>query len=106
MHGLYSSDYAYWLITFNPRYKHHCREFEHAIKKGAHFRILILKDCPISELYAREIIGYSEVEFRGDSRLFLASLEDIRGRINERDESSLGVFIYDAYPTSATYYSS
>lgn len=98
MHGLHSGDYIYWLITFDPRYKHHCREFEHAIKKGVHFRMLILKDCPISELCAREIIGYSEEEFRGDNRLFLASLEDIAGRINERDEGSLGVFIYDALP--------
>ena len=98
MHGLYSGDYVYWLITFDPRYKHHCREFEHAIKKGVHFRMLILKDCPISELCAREIIGYSEEEFRGYDRLFLASLEDIAGRINERDEGSLGVFVYDSLP--------
>lgn len=98
IHGLYSGDYVYWLITFDPRYKHHCREFEHAIKKGVHFRMLILKDCPISELCAREIIGYSEEEFRGYDRLFLASLEDIAGRINERDEGSLGVFVYDSLP--------
>jgi hypothetical protein len=98
IHGLYSGDYVYWLITFDPRYKHHCRELEHAIKRGVHFRMLILKDCPISELCAREIIGFSAEEFRGYDRLFLASLEDIAGRINERDEGSLGVFIYDALP--------
>ena len=96
MHGLYTGDYVYWLITFDPRC--HCREFEHAIKKGVHFRMLILKDCPISELCAREIIGYSEEEFRGYDRLFLASLEDIAGRINEQDEGSLGVFVYDSLP--------
>jgi hypothetical protein len=60
--------------------------------------MLILKDCQISELCAREIIGYSEEEFRGYDRLFLASLEDIAGRINERDEGSLGVFVYDSLP--------
>ena len=48
--------------------------------------MLILKDCPISDLCANEIIGYSVDEFRGYNRLFLASLEDIAGRINERDE--------------------
>lgn len=97
MHGLYSGDYVYWLITFDPRYKHHCREFEHTIKKGDHFRMLILKDGPISAA-AHEIIGYREEEFRGCDRLFLASLEDIAGRINERDEGSLGDFVYDSLP--------
>lgn len=60
--------------------------------------MLILKDCPISDLCAGEIIGYSVEEFRGYDRLFLASLEDIAGRINERDEGSLGVFVYDSLP--------
>ena len=99
MHGLYSGDYVYWLITFDSRYKHHCIEFEHAIKKGVHFRMLILKDCPISELCAREItVGYTVEEFREYDRLFLTSLEDIAKRINERDGGTLGVFIYDALP--------
>lgn len=98
IHGLHPGDYVYWLITVDTRYKHHCREFEHAIKKGVHFRMLILKDCPISELCAHEIIGYSPEEFRGHDRLFLASLEDIAERIEERDEGTLGVFVYDALP--------
>ena len=98
MHSLYPGDYVYWLITFDPRYKHHCREIELAIKKGVHFRMLILKDCPISELCAREIIGYSVEEFRGDNRLFLTSLENIAGRISEREGGTLGVFVYDSLP--------
>ena len=84
MHGLYHGDYVYWLITFDPRYKHHCRELEHAIRKGVHFRMLILKDCPISDLCATEVIGYSADEFRQYNRLFLSSLQDIAGRIHER----------------------
>ena len=99
MHGLYPGDVVYWLITFDPRYKHHCRELEHAIKKGVHFRMLILKDCLISELCASEIIGYGVEEFRQYNRLFLSSLEDIAGRINERDEGTLGVFVYDGLPS-------
>lgn len=99
MHGLYHGDYVYWLITFDPRYKHHCRELEHAIRKGVHFRMLILKDCPISELCATEIIGYGIEEFRQYNRLFLSSLEDIAGRIHERNEGTLGVFVYDTLPS-------
>ncbi|MGR8936027.1 MAG: hypothetical protein ACU837_16865 [Gammaproteobacteria bacterium] len=99
MHGLYRGDYVYWLITFDPRYKHHCRELEHAIKKGVHFRMLILKDCPISELCACEIIGYEIDEFRQYNRLFLSSLQDIAKRIKERDEGTLGVFVYDGLPS-------
>ncbi len=95
MHSLYPGDYVYWLIAFDPRYRHYCREFELAIKKGVHFRMLILKDCPISEYYAREIIGFGADEFRQYNRLFLTSLEDIAGRINERDGGTLGVFVYD-----------
>jgi hypothetical protein len=33
MHSLYPGDYVYWLITFDPRYKHHCRDLELAIKR-------------------------------------------------------------------------
>lgn len=99
MHGLYRGDYVYWLITFDPRYKHHCRELEHAIRKGVHFRMLILKDCPISELCACEIIGYGIEEFKQYNRLFLSSLEDIAGRIHEGTEGSLGVFVYDSLPS-------
>lgn len=99
MHGLYHGDYVYWLITFDPRYKHHCRELEHAIRKGVHVRMLILKDCPISEMCASEIIGYDAEEFRQYNRLFLSSLEDISGRIDNRSEGSLGVFVYDTLPS-------
>jgi hypothetical protein len=99
MHGLYHGDYVYWLITFDPRYKHHCRELEHAIRKGVHFRMMILKDCPISELCAGEIIDYRVEEFRQYNRLFLSSLEDIAGRIDSRTEGSLGVFVYDTLPS-------
>ena len=99
MHGLYHGDFVYWLITFDPRYKHHCRELEHAIRKGVHFRMLILKDCPISELCACEIIGYTAEEFRQYNRLFLSSLEDIAGRIHIHTEGSLGVFVYDTLPS-------
>ncbi|MGR9115362.1 MAG: hypothetical protein ACU85E_06315 [Gammaproteobacteria bacterium] len=99
MHGLYHGDYVYWLITFDPRYKHHCRELEHAIRKGVHFRMLILKDCPISELCANEIIGYGVEEFRQYNRLFLSSLEDIAGRIHDRTDGTLGVFVYDCLPS-------
>jgi hypothetical protein len=99
MHSLYPGDYVYWLITFDPRYKHHCREFELAIKKGVHFRMLILKDCPISELCAREIIGFSIEEYRQYNRLFLTSLEDIAGRVNDKDGGTLGVFVYDGLPS-------
>jgi len=95
MHGLYPGDYVYWMITFDPRYRHYCREFELAIKKGVHFRMLILKDGPTSEHYAQEIIGFGAEEFRQYNRLFLSSLEDIAGRINEKDEGTLGVFVYD-----------
>ncbi len=99
MHSLYPGDYVYWLITFDPRYKHHCREIELAIKKGVHFRMLILKDCPISELCASEIIGFGADEFRQYNRLFLTALEDIAGRINEKEGGTLGVFIYDNLPS-------
>jgi hypothetical protein len=99
MHGLYHGDYVYWLITFDPRYKHHCRELEHAIRKGVNFRMMILKDCPISELCASEIIDYGVDEFRQYNRLFLSSLEDIVGRIDSRTEGSLGVFVYDTLPS-------
>jgi len=99
MHGLYHGDYVYWLITFDPRYKHHCRELEHAIRRGVHVRMLILKDCPISELCASEIIGYEAEEFRQNNRLFLSALEDIVGRIDSRSEGSLGVFVYDSLPS-------
>lgn len=99
MHSLYPGDYVYWLITFDPRYKHHCREFERAIKKGVHFRMLILKDCQVSELCAREIIGFSAEEYRQSNRLFLTSLEDIAGRVNEKDGGTLGVFVYDSLPS-------
>ena len=99
MHSLYHGDYVYWLITFDPRYKHHCRELEHAIRKGVHFRMLILKDCPISELCASEIIGYGAEEFRQYNRLFLSSLEDIAERIDDRSDGSLGVFVYDTLPS-------
>ncbi len=99
MHSLYPGDYVYWLITFDPRYKHHCREFELAIKKGVHFRMLILKDCPISEFCAREIIGFSAEEYRQYNRLFLTSLEDIAGRVSEKDGGTLGVFVYDSLPS-------
>ena len=92
MHSLYPGDYVYWLITFDPRYKHHCRDLELAIKKGVHFRMLILKDCPISELCASEIIGYGTEEFRQYNRLFLTALEDIAKRINERDSWDTGGF--------------
>ena len=98
MHSLYPGDYVYWLITFDPRYKHHCRDLEIAVKKGVHFRMLILKDCPISELCASEIIGYGAEEFRQYNRLFLTSLEDIAKRINERDGGTLGVFVHDTLP--------
>lgn len=98
MHSLYPGDYVYWLITFDPRYKHHCREFELAIRKGVHVRMLILKDCPISELCANEIIGFGVEEFRQYNRLFLTSLEDIAERISERDSGTLGVFVYDSLP--------
>jgi hypothetical protein len=99
MHGLFHGDYVYWLITFDPRYKHHCRELEHAIRKGVHFRMLILKDCPISELCASEIIGYGAEEFRQYNRLFLSSLEDIAGRIRDGTDGTLGVFVYDGLPS-------
>lgn len=99
MHSVYPGDYIYWLITFDPRYKHHCREIELAIKKGVHFRMLVLKDCPISELCASEIIGFGTEEFRQYNRLFLASLEDIARRINEREGGTLGVFVYDNLPS-------
>jgi len=99
MHGLYHGDYVYWLITFDPRYKHHCRELEHAIRRGVHVRMLILKDCSISELCASEIIGYEAEEFRQNNRLFLSALEDIAGRIDNRSEGSLGVFVYDSLPS-------
>ncbi|MGR9014111.1 MAG: hypothetical protein ACU83U_10750 [Gammaproteobacteria bacterium] len=95
MHGLYPGDYVYWLITFDPRYRHYCREFELAIKKGVHFRMLILKDGPTSEHYAQEMIGFGAEELRQYNRLFLTSLEDIAGRIHEKDEGTLGVFVYD-----------
>jgi len=99
MHGLYHGDYVYWLITFDPRYKHHCRELEHAIRRGVHVRMLILKDCSISELCASEIIGYEAEEFRQNNRLFLSALEDIAKRIDNRSEGSLGVFVYDSLPS-------
>lgn len=95
MHSLYPGDYVYWLIIFDPRYRHYCREFELAIKRGVHFRMLILKDCPTPELYANEIIGFGVEEFRQYNRLFLTSLKDIAGRINEKDSGTLGVFAYD-----------
>ncbi len=95
MHGLYPGDYVYWMITFDPRYRHYCREFELAIKKGVHFRMLILKDGPTSEYHAKEIIGFGAEEFRQYNRLFLSSLEDIAERIKEKDEGTLGVFVYD-----------
>jgi len=95
MHSLYPGDYVYWLITFDPRYRHYCREFELAIKKGVHFRMLVLKDGPTSELHAKEIIGFGAEEFRQYNRLFLSSLEDIAGRITEKDGGTLGVFVYD-----------
>jgi len=98
MHSLYPGDYVYWLITVDPRYKHHCREIELAIKKGVHFRMLVLKDCPISELCASEIIGFGVEEFRQYNRLFLTSLEGIAGRITEKDSGTLGVFVYDSLP--------
>ncbi len=98
MHSLYPGDYVYWLITFDPRYKHHCRDLELAVKKGVHFRMLILKDCPISELCASELIGYGAEEFRQYNRLFLTALEDIAKRINERDTGTLGVFVHDTLP--------
>ncbi|MFZ9610984.1 MAG: hypothetical protein ACO294_09815 [Methylococcales bacterium] len=99
MRSIYPGDYVYWLITFDPRYKHHCREFELAIKKGVHFRMLILKDCPISELCASEIIGFSIEEYRQYNRLFLTSLEDIAGRITDSKCGTLGVFVYDNLPS-------
>jgi len=99
MHGLYHGDYVYWLITFDPRYIHHCRELEHAIRRGVHVRMLILKDCSISELCASEIIGYEAEEFRQNNRLFLSALEDIAGRIDNRSEGSLGVFVCDSLPS-------
>jgi hypothetical protein len=99
MHSLYPGDYVYWLITFDPRYKHHCREFELAIKKGVHIRMLILKDCAISELCASEIIGFSVEEYRQYNRLFLTSLEDIAGRIDDKDDGTLGVLVYDNLPS-------
>ena len=50
MHSLYLGDYVYWLITFDTRYKHHCREIELAIKKDIHIRMLILKECAMPYL--------------------------------------------------------
>jgi hypothetical protein len=61
--------------------------------------MMILKDCPISELCADEIIGYGAEEFRQYNRLFLSSLEDIASRIYDRTEGSLGVFVYDTLPS-------
>ncbi len=98
MRGLYPGDDVYWLITFDPRYKHHCRELEHAIKKGINFRMVILKDCHIAELRGHEVIGFGFEEFREYTRLFLSSLKDIAERIDDRNGGSLGVFVSDALP--------
>ena len=84
MHGLKHGDYVYWLITFDPRYKHQVREIENAIKDGIHFRLIIIKEgCTAGELRACEIKGYNPDEFSDYAKLFKAFLEDVISRIDE-----------------------
>ena len=100
MHGLQPGDYVYWLITFDPRYKHQCRELENAVNNGVNFRMIIIKeDCTAANLRAREITGYSAEEFSEYAKLFKSSLEDVISRCNEKTTGSLGVLISDGLPS-------
>jgi hypothetical protein len=99
MQGLKPGDYVYWLITFDPRFKNKTRELENGIKKGVHFRLLILKaDSRIGELRATETTGFNTHEFNEYSKLFKVSLEDVTTRIDDTIKGSIGVFVYDGLP--------
>ncbi|MGR9071844.1 MAG: hypothetical protein ACU833_02135 [Gammaproteobacteria bacterium] len=99
MHGLKPGDYVYWLMTFDPRFKHQCREMEQAVNKGVHFRMLILKaDCPVGELRAREVAEFTKDEFNEYAKLFRLSLEDVAHRIDEAAGGSIGVFVSEGLP--------
>ena len=100
MRGLGAGDYVYWLITFDPRYKHQCREIENAVRDGVHFRMIILKEnCIVGELRAREITGINPEEFNEYTKFFKISLQDVISRIDENMEGSLGVFVSDGLPS-------
>lgn len=99
MQGLKPGDYVYWLITFDPRFKNKTRELENGIKKGVHFRMLILQaDSRIGELRATETNGFNVREFNEYSKLFKVSLEDVMTRIDDFAKGSIGVFVYDGLP--------
>lgn len=99
LQGLKPGDYVYWLITFDPRFKNKTRELENGIKKGVHFRMLILKaDSRIGELRAMETTGFNAHEFNEYSKLFKVSLEDVIARIDDSCKGSIGVFVYDGLP--------
>ncbi len=54
MHGLKHNDHVYWLITFDPRYKHQYRKIENAIRDSVHFRMIIIKErCETGKLRAK-----------------------------------------------------
>ncbi len=100
MHGLKHGDHVYWLITFDPRYKHHVREIENGLKDGIHFRLIIIKEqCTAVELRAREIKGYNSDEFNEYAKLFKDSLEDMVSRIDGIADGSLGVYVSDGLPS-------
>ena len=100
MHGLKHGDHVYWLITFDPRYKHQVREIENAIRDGIHFRLIIIKEgCTAGELRAREIKGFNQDEFSEYAKLFKASLEDVMARVDENTDGALGVFVSDGLPS-------
>ncbi len=100
MHGLKPGDYVYWLITFDPRFKNKSRELENAVKSGAHFRLLILKDdCRIGELRTQETNGFNPHEYNEYSKLFKVSLEDVASRIDDTTPGTLGVLVYDGLPS-------
>ncbi len=100
MHGLKHGDHVYWLITFDPRYKHQCREIENAIRDGVHFRLIIIKEgCAAGELRAREITGFNQNEYNEYAKLFKASLQDVMARMDENTDGSLGVYVSDGLPS-------
>lgn len=99
MHGLKHGDYVYWLVTFDPRYKHQCRDVEHAIRDGVHFRMIIAKEgCYTGKLRSQEITGINSEEYSEYSRYFKMTLEDVATRIDDQSDGSLGVFISEGLP--------
>ncbi len=100
MHGLKHGDYVYWLVTFDPRYKHQCREIENAVKDGVHIRLIIIKEgCEAGKLRAREITGFDSEEYSEYARLFKTTLKDVASHLDESVDGSLGVFISEGLPS-------